>query len=768
MDRRHFIKVSVAGSATATLAGCGNPENQLIRFIPDEELTPGLSVWKPSICPLCPAGCGVLARVVEGDAEVIRNGERGVVKMGLVKKLEGNPAHPINRGRLCARGQAAIQTVYHPDRIAHPLKRDGERGTGRFSEISWEQALAELTARLNALAAAKNPQSLSFLTRPLPGQRQTLVSEFLRRFGAPPPIVFEVFGEGVLRRANELSFGYAQLPTVDFAKSRYVIAFGADLLGTWNSPVAQSIDYGEMRQGTPGQRGKFVHVEARLSQTGANADEWVPAKPGTEGLLALGMAHAIMKSRLRSPEAAGLAGARIEGWPEGLPRYTPTEVAAQTGVAAERIERLAREFAERRPAVAIVAGAASAHTNGLFNALAVNALNALVGSVGEPGGIVFTPRLDFGAGRENAADAAKQSIERMAALVNSSEPAPIQTLLLNDANPVFGAPPAWRVKEALLKIPYIVSFGNFLDETSILADLILPDHAFLETWMDSTPESGQTMAVAGLARPVVRPLHQTRAMPDVLLEVARNLEKPLNPPLPWTNYEEMLKAAFGPLLKASGANWEESLQQGGWFTATAKGTSMTALPSPASLRSPPLPLARERARGMKPMPWAEPQFEGAAKDFPFQFLPFKSQAFLDGSLAHLPWLQEMPDAMTTAMWSSWVEINPKTAATLGIANGDLVEITSAHASLRTAAVLAPGIAPDVLAMPVGQGHETFTRYASGRGANPIAILAPMKESATGELAWAATRVRISRVSGAGQLTLFAGGMRERDPEHEHR
>jgi anaerobic selenocysteine-containing dehydrogenase len=171
---------------------------------------------------------------------------------------------------------------------------------------------------------------------------------------------------------------------------------------------------------------------------------------------------------------------------------------------------------------------------------------------------------------------------------------------------------------------------------------------------------------------------------------------------------------------------------------------------------------------MKPMPWAEPQFEGAAKDFPFQFLPFKSQAFLDGSLAHLPWLQEMPDAMTTAMWSSWVEINPKTAATLGIANGDLVEITSAHASLRTAAVLAPGIAPDVLAMPVGQGHETFTRYASGRGANPIAILAPMKESATGELAWAATRVRISRVSGAGQLTLFAGGMRERDPEHEHR
>jgi anaerobic selenocysteine-containing dehydrogenase len=314
---------------------------------------------------------------------------------------------------------------------------------------------------------------------------------------------------------------------------------------------------------------------------------------------------------------------------------------------------------------------------------------------------------------------------------------------------VYGAPPAWRVKEALLKIPYIVSFGGFLDETSILADLILPDHAFLETWMDSTPESGQTIAGAGLARPALRPLHQTRAMPDILLEVAHNLEKPLNPPLPWAKYEDMLKAAFSPLLKASGGDWEEALQQGGWW-----------------------PVTPEKLRGhvveMKPMVWTEPSFEGAAKDFPFQFLPFKSQAFLDGSLAHLPWLQELPDAMTTAMWSSWVEINPKTAATLGIANGDLVEIASPHASLRTAAVLAPGIAPDVLAMPLGQGHETFTRYASGRGANPIAILAPMKESTTGEWAWAATRVRISKVSGAGQLTLFAGGLRERDPEHDHR
>src|ERR1700742_3657768 len=110
MDRRQFIKVSAATGATATLAGCGNPELHLARFIP--------------------------------EAEVIRNGQTGLLKMGLAKKLEGNPAHPINQGKLCARGQAAIQVTYHPDRLTKPMKRSGDRGSGEFTEISWDDAIA--------------------------------------------------------------------------------------------------------------------------------------------------------------------------------------------------------------------------------------------------------------------------------------------------------------------------------------------------------------------------------------------------------------------------------------------------------------------------------------------------------------------------------------------------------------------------------------------------------------------------------------------------
>src|SRR6202790_5341519 len=139
MERRNFLKISAISGAVTALQSCGSPEQQLIRFIPDEELVPGIATWKPSICTLCPAGCGVLVRVMEGEAEVVRKGQKGLMQMGLAKKLEGNPQHPVNRGKLCARGQAGLQVVYHPERLRNPLKRTGPRGGEQFQEGGWEE-----------------------------------------------------------------------------------------------------------------------------------------------------------------------------------------------------------------------------------------------------------------------------------------------------------------------------------------------------------------------------------------------------------------------------------------------------------------------------------------------------------------------------------------------------------------------------------------------------------------------------------------------------
>src|SRR5712692_1125898 len=524
MDRRSFITLTAITGTSATLASCGNPEHQLIRFVPDEELVPGVAEWRPSVCPLCRSGCGVNVRIMEADVEVVRGGQLGIVRKGVAKKLEGNPAHPISQGGLCARGQAAIQVTYQTDRIAHPLKRSGPRGEGRFEEITWDQAIAELVTHLDALQAANSEKSLAFLTRPDASQRHALVEQFLAGFGASAPVWFELFSDDVLRRANLLSFGREQLPTPDLARARYVLSFGADFLGTWNSPVAQGAAYGRMRQGRPGVRGAFVQVEARMTQTGANADQWVPVAPGTEGVLALGLAHVILKEKLRPSDAAGRAGALIDGWAAGLGDYASDRVEKVTGVPARRLERLAREFVEWHPSVAIIAGPPLAQTNGLYSAVAVNALNALAGSVGEPGGLFFTPQLGrqpANAGRQPAGAAGRQpaaaGIDKLAAGILSAGQSPVQALLVDGANPVFTSPRAWKVREAFEKIPFIASFGSFIDETSVLADVILPDHSFLESWVDSAPESGSLVAVLNVAPPAMKPLHQTRAMPDVLL-----------------------------------------------------------------------------------------------------------------------------------------------------------------------------------------------------------------------------------------------------------
>src|SRR5436309_13889275 len=215
MDRRNFIKLSALTGTSATLASCGNPEYHLIRFVPEDRLVPGVAVWKPSICPLCSAGCGLSVRVMEGDAEVIRNGQHGVTKMGLAKKLEGEPANPINQGKLCTRGQAAAQITYHPDRVGHPLKRAGARGEGKFEEVPWDQALGELVSKLDALEAANDQKKLAILLGPQCGVRTELIKQFAARFGAPAPQTFEFFNDDVLRRANALSFEIHQLPTFD-------------------------------------------------------------------------------------------------------------------------------------------------------------------------------------------------------------------------------------------------------------------------------------------------------------------------------------------------------------------------------------------------------------------------------------------------------------------------------------------------------------------------------------------------------------------------
>jgi anaerobic selenocysteine-containing dehydrogenase len=715
MDRRTFLQLSGLTAASAALAGCKSANEKIIPYLipPDEGVTPGIANYYASSCRSCPAGCGILVRVSEGRA----------------KKIEGNPAHPVNRGKLCARGQAILQELYHPDRIPQPLKRTGPRGSGQFAKISWEEGLNLLVGKLRTLKEGRAP-GLALITPQLRGTLADLTERFMRSFGSSHHLSYEMLGPDWLRQANRQSFGRPILPYYDVAETHYLLSFGADFVESHLSPVQYGYAFGRMRQGRDTVRGHFTYVGGRLSLTAASADRWMPAKPGSEGALALGMARFILAESLFDRAALSANGISAESLLQRLKAYDLPRVAKETGLAENAIAEVAREFATTRPSLAMAGEAVAFQSNGQESVRAVQLLNVLAGNLNKPGGVY--PDNGSPDGPTNSFD----DLHSFITLMGSDQ---IQTAMIY-GDPVHTIPAATGFQNALANVPFIISFSLFMDDTALQADLILPDRAALESWGDVIPLAGTRDSVIGLMQPVVNPVFDTRQFPEVLMTAAHELGGKMKTEFPYDSYLDMLKAEMkkriGPATgKDFETAWVDLLMKGGLFKMIRNQGKDYRWSAGMNLPEP-----------------GEPTFVGNEKEFPLHLSVYPSTAFYDGRGAPLPWLQQMPDPMTTVVWDSWVEINPGTADELGIKFGDLVEVTSPRGSLRVPAVIYPGIRPDMVAMPLGQGHRDSGRYAKERGANALSLL--LLENNTGKgnrPAWNATRVSVKRVSERGGL-----------------
>ena len=502
MDRRDFLKLVGAGGVGV---GAGfllaesikHPREHLIPYVvPPEEFSPGIATWYNSVCTMCPAGCGISVRTREGRPKII----------------QGNPSHPVSQGRLCSLGQAGVHALYNPDRLTTPLVRTGERGTGAFAPTTWEDGLSRIADHLRPLRAEGKGDRICLLSEGVRGHLALVFERFMEQLGSKRLLHYDFAHPRTLYAANERLFGEQYLPYYDLKNARYVLSFGADFLGSWISPVHHSIGYGHSRQGRPDVRGRFVQIEPRMSLSGAAADEWIAARPGTEGLLALGLAHRIVSD-------GHYRGADRDDWAQHLSRYPTARVASETGVSESTIARLADAFAQTQPALAIGGGAAGSHTNGVDILIAINALNYLVGNLGAQGGLVFNPPPPVGAGFPQR----QASYRTMLELAQDARSGGIDALIVSKTNPVFALPAAAGFAEAIARIPLIVSLSSFMDETTALADLILPSHTYLESWGDDFPEPGVGFPVGAIAQPVVSPLYDTRASGDIILGLAQRL-----------------------------------------------------------------------------------------------------------------------------------------------------------------------------------------------------------------------------------------------------
>src|SRR3989449_782980 len=512
MNRRDFFRIVTASGATAAVTGCQRTaENILPLVVPNEQIVPGVAAWFATVCRECPAGCGVIAKNREGR----------------VVKLEGNPDHPVNQGALCARGQSALQGLYHPDRFTGARLRDG----ATLKPVSWDVAQKVVVDRIAELRSAAKGRAIALVTQLETSSLGALLDTWTQALGARPRVAFEPFGYEAHRAANRVTFGRDAIPYYAFEDAEVVLSFGADFLETWLSNVNYARTFARMHTVRDGRAGTFIHVEPRQSLTASNADEWVRNAPGTEGQLALAMLKVMVDERLADRRFA-----------EAVAAIDVKKIAADSGVPVETIVHVAEVFAHGRPGLAVGGGMAVTGSNATSTQVAINLLNAAAGNVGKT--VRFGPDSAFG------------KVTPYAEVV--------------------------RLADAVKKVGLVVSRASQPDETTALAHIVLPDTHWLESWGDYSPREG----VSGLMQPTMSPVRDSRPMGDTFLAIGRAVlrSEEGKGPLPWATFERYLRATWEPLVRDG---WAATLRQGGVWKEPAPVVVSTRV-APADVTPPKL------------------------------------------------------------------------------------------------------------------------------------------------------------------------------------
>ncbi len=701
ISRRDFLRLGAAGAATSVLAGCTSPRRWVVLepFVrPPEQQVSGVATWYATTCRQCPAGCGVIVRLMNGRAV----------------KLEGNPEHPLNRGKLCARGQAGLQVLYNPDRLSGPLLQP-TRGSRGFSALDWNEGINRLFQGLEQAGPAVAVLGGTTMSDHL----FDLFSRLLAALNAPPPVIYDLYAElagyRTLAQAMGQVYGRAAVPAYRLAQADVVFSFGAEFLGTWTSAVRYGVEFGAFRSQPYGKRGRLVHFEPRQSSTAVTADDYFAIAPGSESLVAGALLRLIADGGLGLPGRADIA--------RGLaPALDVEQTALECGIPLEALQRLALRFAEAQRAVAIPGGALAGSSNGLQTVRAIEALNVVSGNA--PEGVSATT-LELGLRRKSIG-----AFEDVQSLIARMQAGQVQVLMVHSANPTFELPEAAGFLEALAKVPLVVSFGPIVDETAVWSDLVLPDRSYLESFGYEvvTPDFGE--AVVSSQQPVVTPVFDARATGDVLLTIARGIPAAAAA-MPWDDEVDYLKQMVAGLPEAAypASTPEEKRarfqQHGGWWPVRTP-----AAPAPPSQ---PYTVSAQRAA-----------FDGNETEYPYFLHIYPSVLLSDGRGASQPLLQGVPDPMTTIAWQSWVELHPSTAERLEVRDGDLLRVTSPHGEIVAAAYVTPGIRPDTVAIPAGQGHQDLGRYARDRGANVMRLMSASLTDEGGGLRWNGVRVALAR------------------------
>ncbi|UCH23206.1 MAG: 4Fe-4S dicluster domain-containing protein [Deltaproteobacteria bacterium] len=692
MDRRTFLKIVGMGSVSLA-ASCSPPDKTLYSLVqaPDDMVT-GKASWYASTCRECPAGCGILAKNREGR----------------VVKVEGNPLHPINKGKLCMRGQAALQGIYNPDRIKTPLlkEKDGWR------PVSFSEAEA-LLQRKATHAAKTGPGKIGMLTEIVGETLLKLFTESLAHWKSQRPMIFEPFAYESLKTANQKVFGIEGMVSYRLEDADVLLSLGADFLDTWLSPVEYAWKFKAMHALNNGKKGVFIHVSPYQSLTGANADQWLACNPGSEAAVAFGLIREILKlgRASRLPRALRF---KIENTARF---YTREKVSELSGIPPNLYEQLIHRLIRADTPLILGTGTGATGPNTLQSNIAVNYLNLLLDSKLSLFNFDERHRIGLAAIRSEVLEFFKN-------LDKNS----VELLLLNNVNPVYALPSGSGIRKALERDSlFVVAFSSFMDETAELADLVFPARLPLEAW----DEYGGKNGVVSTLQPAMGRLTGAPHLGDVFLRAAFGQNGPTD------NYKTYLVSG----LVAKGRikddrSWIRTIQRGGVFEPWA----------PASQKRRSIPQSAPRSMNKL----SDPFTSGLS------FIALPSIRFFDGRGANRPWLCEVPDPVSRVAWQTPVLVHPKTAEMHGLRQEDVVRIQSQWGQLHAPVYITESIIAGTLAMAFGQGHTSYGRYAKGVGVNPGDILTADLESISGGPLFAVGEVTVSKSGRVMKLARMYG------------
>jgi anaerobic selenocysteine-containing dehydrogenase len=734
IDRRSFLSFVIGGAAGTALSPL------------PWKLTDDIAIWSQnwpwtpvpqkgevsylnSTCTLCPGGCGILVRKV---------GER-------VVKLEGMEGHPVNDGGLCTLGLAGTQLLYGPTRVKTPLKKVN----GAWRKISWDAAIAEIVEKLSDLRSKGLPHTVACISGSDRGTVPELFNRFLTVYGSP-----NFMRTSSIQDSYELTLfltqGVRAMAGFDVANADFVLSFGSGLIEGWESPVYMFRAKSTLRE----NGGRMDQIEPRLSKTAAKSDKWIAISPGTEGALALGLAHVIIKEKLYNKKFVDTYTSGFEAHKKlVIDGYPPHIVSKITGVDTATITALARDFARARKPLAICGRGKGYIPGSLQEFLAIHTLNALVGNINQTGGIWAVPEPDYiswpevemdkiasnglqqervdGAGSK-AYPYARYLLGRLPEVINSSQDSPIQVLFVTAANPMYAMPDTQAVAKAFEKIPFVVSFSSFLDETAVNADLILPNHVFLERYEDVPAAHGFPKPIIGLARPVIEPLFNTQHSGDLIIQIANELGGPIADAFPWDSYDACLEETLAD-------KWDTLVEDGYWSDEvfSAADWSMAFETDSAKFE-----FSNE---DIESLPRYNPlKAKGDEAHYPLVLIPYDSMRLASGHIGSPPFLiKSVEDYILTAN-DVLVEVNPATANEYGLKDGKYAFLRTPKGNARVKVRVFDGIMPGLVAIPRGLGHTAFDRFLAGKGVHYNALIGPVEDPASGHDAAWGIRAKLSK------------------------